>query len=195
KLLDFRKRHNFVESAVDFLFAHAEDAAIEVDVFAACEFRMEAGADFQKAADTAVDFDMTGRPLGNLAEDLQQRAFSRAVAADDADDSGGLHLEGDILQGPELLGAGGSLAAETAEEGRGRLDERFAQCAVAASWTAVDHVIFLAQVVDANRGGHCLQPEINYKATKESNNVREAVLDFAEIEASEREAYEREHER
>ena len=41
--------------------------------------------------------------LGDAAEDLQQRALARAVAADDADDLALLDLEGDVLQRPELL--------------------------------------------------------------------------------------------
>ena len=40
--------HDLVELAGDLLAAHAQDAAVEIDVFAARQFRMKAGADFQK---------------------------------------------------------------------------------------------------------------------------------------------------
>ena len=43
-----------------------------------------------------------GRRLGDAGEDLQQRALSRAVAADDADHLAALDLEGDIAEGPEI---------------------------------------------------------------------------------------------
>ena len=41
--------------------------------------------------------------LGDAREDLQQRRFARAVAADDADHLAVLDLEADVLERPELL--------------------------------------------------------------------------------------------
>jgi hypothetical protein len=49
----------------------------------------------QQAADPAA-----GRG-GDTGEDLEQRRFPRAVAADNADDLALFHLEGDVLERPE----------------------------------------------------------------------------------------------
>src|SRR6266404_4340187 len=148
KLLDLGECHNLIEAAVDFFFAHPEDAAVEVDVFAAGEFGVEAGADLQKAADAAVDFDPAVSGLGDAAEDFQQRALAGAVSADDADHFAGLHFEGDIFQGPEILGGIGlgEAAAQLAEWDGGGVDQRLAQGAVARPWAALLHAVLLAQV-------------------------------------------------
>ena len=86
ELLDAGEVDDLVEFAVDFGARHAEDGAVEVDVFAAGEFGVEAGADFEQGADAAVDFDVAGGGRGDAGEDLEQGAFAGAVAADDADD-------------------------------------------------------------------------------------------------------------
>ena len=65
---------------------HAEDGAVEVDVLAAGELGVEAGADFEQAADAAAEVDAAGGRLGDAAEDFEQRDLAGAVAADDADD-------------------------------------------------------------------------------------------------------------
>ena len=83
--LDLGERDDLVESALDLGAPHAEDRAVEVDVLAAGELGVKAGADLEQRADTARE---TARPsVGSVIrdEDLQQRALAGAVAADDAD--------------------------------------------------------------------------------------------------------------
>ena len=58
ELLDAGEVHDGVELAGDLAAAHAQDRAVEVDVLAARQFRVEAGADFQQAADAAVEVDL-----------------------------------------------------------------------------------------------------------------------------------------
>ena len=53
---------------------HAQDRAVEVDVLAAGQLGVEAGADLQQAADPAVDLGAPGGRLGDAGEDLEQRA-------------------------------------------------------------------------------------------------------------------------
>ena len=85
-LLDLGERDDLVELAVDLGAPHAEDRAIEVDVFPPGQLRVEARADFEERADASVDLgDAEGR-LGDARQDLQERALPGAVAADDADD-------------------------------------------------------------------------------------------------------------
>ena len=81
---------------------HAEDGAVQIDVFAAGEFGVEAGADFQQAGRRGRG-DGTRPSVGSVMrrQDLEQRALAGAVAADDADDFAGLHLERDVAQRPE----------------------------------------------------------------------------------------------
>ena len=66
---------------------HAEDRAVEENVFPAGEFGVEAGADFQQAGHAAPEPDAPGRRLGDAAEDFKQGRFARAVAPDDADNA------------------------------------------------------------------------------------------------------------
>ena len=100
ELLDLGERDDLVELPVDLAAAHAQDRAVEVDVLAAGQLGVEAGADLQQAADAAAELDLAGRRLGDPREDLQQRALAGAVAADDADDLARLDLEVDVLAGP-----------------------------------------------------------------------------------------------
>ena len=55
ELLDFGEGDDLVELAVDLGALHAEDRAVEIDVLAAGELGMEAGADLEQRADAAVD--------------------------------------------------------------------------------------------------------------------------------------------
>ena len=64
---------------------------------------VKAGADFEQARDAALDRDLAFGRLGDAGEDLQQRRFAGAVAADDAEHLAALDLEADILERPELL--------------------------------------------------------------------------------------------
>ena len=64
KALDFRESHDLVEFAVDLSLAHAENRAAQVDIFASGQLGMKSGADFEQAADAAVNF---GRARGRAA--------------------------------------------------------------------------------------------------------------------------------
>ena len=59
EFLDFGERDNLIELRLDLLPRHAENRTVEINVFSASQFRMEAGADFQQARDTSVQLDMT----------------------------------------------------------------------------------------------------------------------------------------
>src|SRR5207245_2685884 len=102
KPVDLGEGDDVVELAGDLAPRHAEDGAVEEDVFPAGQLGMEPGPDFQKAADLAAQLDAAGRRLGDAAEDLQEGRFAGAVAADDAHDLPRLDLEGNVAQGPQL---------------------------------------------------------------------------------------------
>ena len=127
--------NDLVELARDLGAAHAEDGAVEIDVLAAGELGMEAGADLQQARHAAADFDAALGRRGDAGKDLEQRRFAGAVAADDADDLAPLDLEGDVLQRPEpLLRRQRPDGGTQATEGRGTgVGDRFAEGPVASS--------------------------------------------------------------
>src|SRR3989304_5663126 len=58
ELLDLREGDNLVEAARDLLPPHPEDRAVQEDVLAARQLRMEPRADFEQAADAAVEPDL-----------------------------------------------------------------------------------------------------------------------------------------
>ncbi len=99
--LDFGESDDLVEFADDFGFAHAEDGSAEENVFAAGQFRMEAGADFEEAGDAAVEFGVSHSGPRDAREQLEQRGFARAVSADQADDFALLDFEGNVADGPD----------------------------------------------------------------------------------------------
>src|SRR5262249_34342913 len=103
EFLDLGEGDDLVELAVDLGLAHAEDGAVHVDVLAARELGVEAGADLQEGGEAAAEPRRAGGGLDDAAEDLQEGRLAGAVAADDADDLAPGDLEGDILQRPERM--------------------------------------------------------------------------------------------
>jgi hypothetical protein len=61
-------RTSLVKLAVNLGSPHAEDGAIHVDVLAPCQLWMEAGADFQQRANTAVNNRAPFRRLGDARD-------------------------------------------------------------------------------------------------------------------------------
>ena len=55
EFLDLGEGDDLVEFAADLGAGHAEDGAVQVDVLAAGQFGVKAGADFEQAGDPAVD--------------------------------------------------------------------------------------------------------------------------------------------
>ena len=62
---------------------------------------MEAGADFEEAADASVNFGAAFGGASDAGKDFQQRAFACAVAANEADDFALTDLEIDVLERPD----------------------------------------------------------------------------------------------
>ena len=106
EFFDFGELDDFGEFGFNFGARHAEDGAIEEDVFATREFGVEAGTDLEETGDAAFDFDVARGGFGDAAEDFEESAFAGAVAADDADDFAWLDIEGEIFEGPEFFAGG-----------------------------------------------------------------------------------------
>src|SRR5262249_45445773 len=105
KPVDLGKGDDFGELLADLGARHSEYSAVEEDVFTAGQLGVEAGADFEEAANPAVDHSPSLGRLGDARKDFEERALAGAVAADDADHLAAFDLEGDVLEGPEVAGA------------------------------------------------------------------------------------------
>src|SRR6185369_13215050 len=86
ELFDARERDDLVKLAIDLGAAHAKNGAVQIDVFAASEFRVKPRPDLKQARHPPTDFDPSLRRLRDPAQDLEQGGLSGTVAADDADD-------------------------------------------------------------------------------------------------------------
>ena len=91
--------------------AHAEDRAIQEYIFATGKFRMKAGADFKQTAHPAIEFHAARGGPGDARQDFEESGLAGAIAADEAEDFAGLDLESDIVQGPKVRVAIGTVVA------------------------------------------------------------------------------------
>ena len=89
---------------LDLVPLHVEDRAVQEDVLAAGQLRVEAGADLEQRADPAAQPRLALGRRRDPGEDLEQRALAGAVVADDPEGLAALDLEVDVPQRPELLG-------------------------------------------------------------------------------------------
>src|SRR6266436_2463145 len=103
EFFEFGEGYDFIELALDFALAHAEDGAGEKRVFVAGQLGMKAGADFEKRADAAVNLRPTSGGAGDAREYFQKSGLASAVAADEAEYFAFADFERHILQGPEGL--------------------------------------------------------------------------------------------
>src|SRR5215469_3569073 len=103
KLLHLGECDNLVELAFDLGAFHAEDRAIEIDMFASRKLRMKTGSDLEQARHAAMNRDTAFARPCNARQNFQERALTRAVAADNAHYLTTLDLEVHILEGPKLL--------------------------------------------------------------------------------------------
>jgi len=121
---------DLVELAADLCPGHAQDGAVEEDVFSSSQFGMKAGPHLQqtgpvaesrcnsgtryRAGHPAAHDDLAFGRRSDLGKDLEQGALAGAVPADlarrsfrakaaDADGFALLDGEGDVFEGPEIL--------------------------------------------------------------------------------------------
>jgi hypothetical protein len=148
---------HLVESLADLGPRHAADGAVQADVLAARQLRVEAGAHLQEACHPALDGDVAGAWLGDAREDLEERGLAGTVAADDTHHLTTLDLEGDVLQCPELLNLGAGDQRTPTQDVGGRAGEAaraagddVAQRGVALPVGLVADQVFLAQALGAD---------------------------------------------
>src|SRR5215475_11446503 len=103
ELFDLGEGNDLIELPIYFGAFHAEDRAVQVDVFPTAQLLMESRAHFEQTADTSVNVRLSGGRLGNARKDFEQRGFARAVAADDAYDFTRGHFKVDVFQRPNRI--------------------------------------------------------------------------------------------
>ena len=101
EICDFGESDDLVEFPLDLPLAHAQNRAVQIRIFAARQFGMKSRADFQQAAHAAANFRRAFGGLRDAGENLQQRGFARAVAADQAEHFALFQFEGNIAERPE----------------------------------------------------------------------------------------------
>src|SRR5580700_4843427 len=120
---------------------------------------MKPGADLEHAGDTAGELDAPLVGLGNAADDLEQRRFAGAVAADDADDFAALDLEGDVLERPKILGGRCHAVRLAAKHVAKTVGDDIAQSDIAFAALMAD-AVFLTEIVHTD--GDIGHAEIQY---------------------------------
>ena len=103
KAIDAGEGDDGVELLANLGAPHAEDGAVEEDVLATSQLLIESGADFQKAPHAAIEIHFAMSHLRDPGQNLQQRAFSGAVSADEAEHFAASNVEGDVPKRPEVL--------------------------------------------------------------------------------------------
>ena len=96
--------NDLIELGLDLGAAHAQDSSVHEDILPSRHLAMEACADFQQGAYTAVGTDCAGGRASDAAQEFQEGRFAGAVLADDADDVALLDLEVDVAERPDILG-------------------------------------------------------------------------------------------
>ena len=91
---------------------HAENGTGKKSVFAARQFRVKAGADFEQATNASVNLRPSGGGFCNARKDFQQGSLAGTVAADEPEDFAFADFEGNVFQGPK------SFIFGTAEDGQ-----------------------------------------------------------------------------
>ncbi len=87
----------------------SEESPIQKNVFAAGEFRVEAGTQLQQGRDLTTQEDPTACRDQHARDDLEERALAGAIAADDPEDLPAVNIQADIRQRQEVRKADATL--------------------------------------------------------------------------------------
>src|SRR5262249_38365640 len=102
KFLDFGKCNDLIKFPFDLPLAHAQDGAIEINIFRAGELGMETCADFQQAPNAAQQFRVSSCRFCDSRKNLQKGRFTGAIAADQANYFAPLNFERSVSQRPDV---------------------------------------------------------------------------------------------
>src|SRR5262245_11283937 len=102
KFVDLCKSYDLIELCFYFSFGHSEDRPVQINILSSTQVRVKTSPNLQKRGDSATDSDLSTCGLGDATENLEQRAFTRPITADDADHFTWLYGKGNVFQRPEF---------------------------------------------------------------------------------------------
>ena len=130
-LTDVGKGGDVVEALVDHPAGDPEDGGVHVDVLASGELRVEARAQLEEGRDPPAHLDRAARGGERAGDHLEEGALAGTVPPEDPEAGGRGDLEGDWVEGVEVLVVAPGLAAEPfphpaplRQAPRGRLEHR-----------------------------------------------------------------------
>src|SRR5579884_2674938 len=110
ELADSRKLLNSWEQAAHLRTSNPHNLAVQKHIFPAAEFRVEPGPQFQQGSNAPLRQHPARAWLQDAGDDLEERAFSGAIRADNRDYFAAVHMEGNIaecMKSLTVLGARG----------------------------------------------------------------------------------------
>src|SRR5258706_8190616 len=103
KLLDAGEGDDSIEAFVNLSLSHAKNRSVEIDILPTRQFFVESGSHFQQGRNAPLNLDIPFSRVRNLRQDLEQRALSRSVFPNDADNFSLVDVERHILQCPDRI--------------------------------------------------------------------------------------------
>jgi hypothetical protein len=124
EVLETRERHDLRELSFDLLAREPEHDAVDDDVLAPRDLRVEAGAELDEGRDLAVHRELPGRRFEKAGDELQERRLAAAVRPDDAERLAPRHRERNVREGNHHLGRSERRPERAPEERRLQRAER-----------------------------------------------------------------------
>src|SRR6185437_13982430 len=103
KLFQLGEGHNLVKLLRDLGALHPKNGAVEINIFAPGQIRMESRAQFDQSAVPSIDLNTALVRLEDAAQEFQGSAFAGAVGPDDSQRIPATQFKRDVAQGPEFL--------------------------------------------------------------------------------------------
>ena len=169
ELLELGETDDVVEAAGDLAAAQAEHHAVDVDVLASGDLRVEAGAELDERRHASVDAHGARRRLADAGNQFQHRALARAVAADDSERLARRHVERHALERLEHR-VGPEIAQDAARQQRALQRRKLLPPAV----TAIDlvHVADFDRVHNGRLATLVILPPPAYPSTDRTRSTR-----------------------
>ena len=93
EITDARKLDDRIEDFGCALAGEAQERGVHPNIFDACEIAVKTGTEFEKSGHTAIDSNTAFVGIDQTGDKTEQRAFTRAVSADDCDALTCIHLK------------------------------------------------------------------------------------------------------
>jgi hypothetical protein len=103
EILQLGELDDLVEALLHLTPAETQHDAVDEDVLAARDLRMEAGAQLDQRRNAALHVHRAGRGLGDAGHELQRRALAAAITPDHGKRAALGHVERHVLQRLERL--------------------------------------------------------------------------------------------